>query len=295
MRDKYGLVLKTLADTDIFVFFLGLTIFIGAVLLASTRLMLILAAQKIHISFPEAASLNFIGYFFNNFLPTSIGGDVVKAYYVSRKLHRKISSYTSVFVDRVIGLFTMVFMAFLALVFAGSQIVDENVRRVIYFITLLSILAIAFITNKTFAKKFYVLVMLVKPLEEKLREAYEAINRYKDHTSLMMRSLAISIISQLLFFFSLGIMAFSIGCRIPVMDILLRVPIIGILSLLPSINGLGLREGATVVFFGPLIGKSNAFAVSILWFFILLIISVIGGVIYMLSPQFRVNIKEMER
>jgi hypothetical protein len=111
----------------------------------------------------------------------------------------------------------------------------------------------------------------------------------------MMRSLAISIISQLLFFFSLGIMAFSIGCRIPVMDILLRVPIIGILSLLPSINGLGLREGATVVFFGPLIGKSNAFAVSILWFFILLIISVIGGVIYMLSPQFRVNIKEMER
>jgi hypothetical protein len=48
-----------------------------------------------------------------------------------------------------------------------------------------------------------------------------------------------------------------------------------------------------VVFFGPLIGRENAFAVSVLWLFILLIISVIGGVIYGLSPQFRVRMKEI--
>jgi uncharacterized membrane protein YbhN (UPF0104 family) len=66
------------------------------------------------------------------------------------------------------------------------------------------------------------------------------------------------------------------------------------MSLLPSLNGLGLREGATVVFFGPLIGKGNAFAISILWVIILLIMSLLGGLIYALSPQFRVRLDALK-
>jgi hypothetical protein len=77
------------------------------------------------------------------------------------------------------------------------------------------------------------------------------------------------------------------------LDILLRVPIISTLSLLPSINGLGFREGSTVVMFGPMIGKENAFAVSILWLLVLLITSLVGGIIYGLSPQFKIKLKEM--
>ena len=87
----------------------------------------------------------------------------------------------------------------------------------------------------------------------------------------------------------------SIGTPIPIIDILLRMPIISILSLLPSINGLGLREGSTVVFFGPIIGKENAFAVSILWLFVLFVTSIIGGVIYGLSPQFKIKFKEIAK
>jgi len=73
------------------------------------------------------------------------------------------------------------------------------------------------------------------------------------------------------------------------------MPIVSMMSLLPSINGLGLREGSMVLLFGPLIGKGNAFAVSILWLFVLIITSVAGGLVYAMSPQFRMPMKELRR
>ena len=87
--------------------------------------------------------------------------------------------------------------------------------------------------------------------------------------------------------------ALSIGSRIPFKDLLIKMPIVSMMSLLPSINGLGLREGSTVMLFGPLIGSDKAFAMSILWLLILLCISIMGGLIYAFSPQFKIKMKEI--
>ena len=67
------------------------------------------------------------------------------------------------------------------------------------------------------------------------------------------------------------------------------MPIISAMSLLPSINGLGVREGSTVMLFGPIIGKERAFVVSILLLLVLLVTSLAGGLIYAFSPQFKVK------
>ncbi len=294
MRDKYGDILKALKSAKIAMFSLGLVAFFLAITVASLRLKIIIAAQDIPVTLFEALSLTFIGYFFNNFLPTAIGGDVVKAYYLSKKTSDKIGSYTSVFVDRAVGLFTMIFMAFAALFFVGNKVIDQTVRYMIYAITAVSIVAIVFMVNRNFAKKFSLLLTLIRPIEEKIRKAYGSVNKYRHHKMLMLNSLVISIVSQILFFTSIGILALSIGSYIPAMEILLRMPIISAMSLLPSINGLGLREGSTVLLFGPIINKENAFAVSILWLLVLFITSVIGGLVYMVSPQFRVRLAEIE-
>ena len=82
MRDKYDQILAVLKNTSLPVFLLAVLAFVLAVTLASFRLKLIINAQDMKIRFREAVSLTFIGYFFNNFLPTAIGGDVVKAYYL---------------------------------------------------------------------------------------------------------------------------------------------------------------------------------------------------------------------
>lgn len=294
MRGKYTEILDALKSVDPGVFLFALCVFMAAIILASIRLKLLIKIQDIHLTLPEAVSLNFIGYFFNNFLPTAIGGDVIKAYYLSKKTKKKMSAYTSVFVDRAIGLFTMIFMAFVALLFAKNRITDQTVKYAIYGITLVSFLAILFMTNKKFARIFFTFPRFLKPLEERLKRAYDLVHHYKHFKMLMFQSLTISFLSQLLFFLSLGILMISIGSRVSWFEILLRTPIISALSLLPSINGLGVREGSTIMLFGPIIGKEKAFAVSILWLVILLITSILGGIVYGSSRQFRIKIKEVE-
>lgn len=290
MRGKYAQVWTAIKEANLLFLCMGLAAFIAAIAVASFRLKLIIDAQEIaQVTFAEAVSLTFIGYFFNNFLPTSIGGDVAKAYYLSRKNSEKLTSYTAVFVDRAIGLITMIFMATAALLLVQNQFVDLNVRYMIYIITLCSLLAVVFMMNKSFARKFSIFLIFIRPVEAKARKLYNAIHLYKKHTGLMIKSLIISVLSQLFFFVSIWVIARSIGSTIPPMDVLLRMPIISAVSLLPSINGLGVREGSMVFFFGPLIGKENAFAVSILLFLVLFVTSIVGGLIYALSPQFKMK------
>ena len=293
MRGKYPQILKAFTSTKVPVFLLGLLIFAAAAFVASIRLRLLIEAQGITVTLKEALGLTFIGYFFNNFLPTSIGGDVVKAYYLSKKTDKKAGAYASVFVDRVIGLFTMILMAFLALFFVEEGVADSTLRYIIYAITLGSIVSITLMTNKRLAQKFSFLFFIINPIKEKLRKAYEAIHQYQYQKTLMLKSFLISFLSQMLFFTSLGVVALSIGSRIPVKDLLIKMPIVSMMSLLPSINGLGLREGSTVVLFGPLIGSDKALAMSILWLLVLLCISIMGGLIYAFSPQFKIKIKEI--
>ncbi|MBI5144042.1 MAG: flippase-like domain-containing protein [Candidatus Omnitrophica bacterium] len=297
MRTNYPAIIMTLKGANPYIFCLALFVFIGAITLASLRLKIIIGSQdiSININFLEALSLTFIGYFFNNFLPTTIGGDVVKGYYLAKKTGETLHSFASVFVDRVIGLLTMIIMAFVIVTFAGRAVADNMVRWLIYIIMAFSAAMILFMTNKKATKIFSVVLFFLRPIEEKLKRIYNAISGYRHHKALIFQSFFISIISQLLFFMCLGTLAMSIGSPIPIIDILLRMPIISILSLLPSINGLGLREGSTVVFFGPIIGKENAFAVSILWLLVLFVTSIIGGVIYGLSPQFKIKFKEIAK
>ena len=77
VRGKYGDILKTLKSTNTILMALAFALFTIASLVASFRMKIIIGAQGIKIRYREALSLTFIGYFFNNFLPTAIGGDVV--------------------------------------------------------------------------------------------------------------------------------------------------------------------------------------------------------------------------
>lgn len=295
MRGKYGDIVRALRSTNPAIFIAAFLVFTSASVIASFRMKLIITAQNITIRFREALALTFIGYFFNNFLPTSIGGDIVKAHYLSKHCRDTAGSYTAIFVDRVIGMITMVFMAFVALLLVGAHAVDKRISTSIYTITALSMLALVFLANKSFARRFSALIRLVKPIESQLRKLYHAANKYRHKTGLMAATLLFSIVSQLCYFLCFGILALSIGSKIPAIDLFVKMPIVSIMSLLPSINGLGVREGATVILFGPIIGKENALAISILMIAVLLITSIIGGAIYAVSPQFKMKLKEIRK
>ena len=84
-RENFAKIWSLLSKVDLFVFSFSFLVFLISVLFLAWRLKVVLAAQKATLSIKESFGLTLIGYFFTNFMPTSVGGDLVKGYYISKK------------------------------------------------------------------------------------------------------------------------------------------------------------------------------------------------------------------
>jgi uncharacterized protein (TIRG00374 family) len=115
-----------LADTfrsiNLGIFALVLGVFIIAHMIVGLRWWLLLRSQSIFIRFWAAVRLYFLGWFYNNFMPGSMGGDIVRAVYVTKHTDKKFEAVLSVFVDRVIGLSsTLIIAVFFYLLFLRGK------------------------------------------------------------------------------------------------------------------------------------------------------------------------------
>src|SRR5262249_13010757 len=72
--------------------------------LSAYRWYLLLKPLDINTGFPRILALYYLGMYFNFFLPSAIGGDVFKIYYLNKETGRLSASTASVFLDRDIGI-----------------------------------------------------------------------------------------------------------------------------------------------------------------------------------------------
>src|SRR5680860_141873 len=95
----------TLKDISIPLILLSAATHIYGIWITAFRWQTLLKTQKIRLSILSLSSSTLVGQFFNNFLPTSIGGDVYRAYDVTRKSGFPMSSSVSILVvERLSGI-----------------------------------------------------------------------------------------------------------------------------------------------------------------------------------------------
>jgi uncharacterized protein (TIRG00374 family) len=99
------------------VFAVTLSIFFFCQVMVGFRWWLLLRTQSIFIDFWAAIRLSFLGWFYNNFMPGSVGGDFLRAWYVTKHTDKRFEAALSVFVDRIIGLLSALIIAFFFYVF----------------------------------------------------------------------------------------------------------------------------------------------------------------------------------
>lgn len=81
------------------------------------RWWVLLLSQGIRITPWQTVRVSFIGYFFNTVMPGSVGGDLVKAYYVARDREgQRVEAISTIILDRLIGLFALTGIGALAAV-----------------------------------------------------------------------------------------------------------------------------------------------------------------------------------
>jgi glycosyltransferase 2 family protein len=92
-------------------FVLAVVSFLTAVVLTFCRWYVLVRALDLPFHLSEAVRLGSIGFFFNTFLPGSVGGDIVKTAILARQQSQGTLAVASVLIDRVIGVWTLVAFA----------------------------------------------------------------------------------------------------------------------------------------------------------------------------------------
>ena len=121
-EQRWNRLVQIFRQMNISVFAAVLGIFIISQIIIGLRWWLLLRSQHIFINFWAVVRLYLLGWFYNNFMPGSVGGDLLRAWYVTKHTDKKFEAVLTVFIDRVIGLLsTFVIAVFFYMFFLQGQ------------------------------------------------------------------------------------------------------------------------------------------------------------------------------
>jgi uncharacterized protein (TIRG00374 family) len=216
-------------------------------------------------------------------MPTSFGGDVLKAYYAGKKSNKKAGAFAGVFMDRVLAMLPFTLIPVITVTFFAHKINNNLIISAVYLLFLFCIIFLWLLLHKSTAKY---LAFILEPFKdrlwyEKIKNGYEFLNLYSRNKLVLSWSFILSVIAQILSIAATYIYARALGIDFVSIGIFfIIVPIVAIMTLIPSVNGLGVREGTFVYLLKTYMPSEKAFAISILILASLIIFSIIGGCVY---------------
>ena len=159
--------------------------------LATFRWWLLLQAIGLPVKPKQAFLLTWIGNFFNTTLPGAVTGDVIKGYYVikAQKEDGRTPALMTLLIDRFVGLFGLIVMAFLALVFNLELILSqENMHPLAWMITAMFLLTLLFYFIAMFPFKEghdpFILLFNRLPASKLTIKVYSAFKRFQHQKKL---------------------------------------------------------------------------------------------------------------
>jgi uncharacterized protein (TIRG00374 family) len=262
--------------------------------ISAYRWQLLLRARDVNVSIWELFSYYMIGMFVNNFMPGSIGGDVVKSYYLYKRTRKLEITVVSVFLERFTGLLGLCLLALATLAIGYGYLNSPMV--VVSVVGSAGILVLIILTlwqlPNIVARIPIVTRFIPKGIRESAVELYAALASYRHHVPTLLAAIAISTVLQLMFAVYFSMASVAMGIPIDLIYFVLFLPTITLVSLIPlSLGGLGIREASMAVLFGAAgISAASVVALSLTIHFINMMLSLWGGVLLLRNP--RVSVPE---
>ncbi|MCX5698625.1 MAG: lysylphosphatidylglycerol synthase transmembrane domain-containing protein [Candidatus Omnitrophica bacterium] len=265
----------------------GFLFFFFVYFLGFLRWQMLLKAVGINIPLKRLIS-SFSGcIFFSIFLPSTIGGDLVRAADLAEHTKKAKEVIATVFLDRLSGYTGLVLVILPALLLGRGLLLDKVVFTSVSVIIILLVVLLLVLFNNTIY--FRISKLLSSPgagkIKETIKNMHQEIHVFRSHKRLIILNLFISLVIQLIAPISVYFIGLSLGIKINFIYFLIFLPIISAVTLLPiAIGGLGLREGLFVVYFAKAgVVKQLALAMSLLSFSFVVFYGAIGGLIYVLT------------
>lgn len=268
---------------------LAFAAFFLSIILLAFRWHLLNVSYGIQTSLNKLTVFYLIGQFFNNFLPTSIGGDLARAYYLAKDSGEKSASVGTVLLERVIGLLATLSLAFISLFWLMKYF---HTRRIIYItVIVLSIIAafLMSIMSRRIYRKFSKLLSLITfyQIGDKIVKVMDTLHYYRDKKVVLFGTYLYSLAAQFILIVMNYILARALGLNeISFGYLILVVPVTFVIGLLPSINGIGVRDTGYILLLGRIgLEPSQILSLSFSVTIIPILISLIGGVYFLIYRQ----------
>ena len=275
--------IEILKQASILFIFFAISIQMLQVFVANIRWHMILNFMSIYVKYFQLLRYLWIGLFFNQTLPSSVGGDAMRGYCLYNSQGCTISESTIVvLLDRFVGLLGLAFLILLLLPLSLYLLPGEASKELV----LIAISLFFILTGIVFTLDVNPFVKRLIP--QKFEALFTFSKSSRDLVFSKSPGIAMTILSlciHMLSIVSVYLLAISMGLTVTWMSLLLIIPLVIFFIALPiSIAGWGIREGVMVLGLGYLgVSSEEALALSIVFGLSTLIVSIPGSAIWLLE------------
>ena len=230
-----------------------------------------------------------VGMFFNNFLPTNMGGDLVKMARVHAHIKDEGAAAMSVLLARLLGLMAMMTIGAVAVVTDGGAAVPDEVLLAAAIASAVAVLGTALLLSGGVRALMARFGPRLRPeaLARFFAKLVHTLANYTWMQRVTWYALALSFVVQILNLVVYVILAHALGLGLSVGFVALCYPLVTLAALLPvSIAGLGVRESImALLFVSAGYEPAGGISLGLAWYAVVLLCSLLGGVTYLLEKM----------
>ena len=282
---------RIIRGADIWLLLLAFLIFTLVYAVCLFRWEMLLKAVRVYLPVKRIIVSFSGGMFFNVFMPSTIGGDLVRSFDLAAHTKKGKEVVATVLLDRLSGYAGMVLVAVAAMIFGYRLVQDRVVVLIVLAIVALLVLILLLLFNNFCFSKInrFFHASNSSRLMTAIKNTHQELYYFRQRKRVLFLNLAYSLFVQVVAPVSYYLIAVALGIKTDIIYFFIFFPLIGAITLLPiSIGGLGLRDAITIYFFAKAgMAKDAAFAISIMVFFYTLLLGALGGIIYVFTLHSR--------
>lgn len=263
----------------------AIAIYIVMLLLSMWRWHLLLQAQGFGTPFGPLSASYLVATFFNNFLPSNIGGDLIRVRDSARFIGSRTTSLAVVAIDRILGFAALYLLAATAYAFGGALVRGLVGAKLVIFglgIVFAALAAVFFLPGIAGRLMAFCRLNRWHFAQERFAVVQAAVHVYRRRVGSVWLAFLASLALQALlvvYFYAVG---HGLHIQLTLASCFLMVPLCSLVQALPiSFNGWGVREGLFIVYFGQVgLPRDSALAFSLVGAGLVVLLSLSGAVVW---------------
>jgi len=259
---------------------------------------LLLRSRGVAVSFFKTWALYMIGIFFSLFLPTSMGGDLIRIHELGKLTGKRAEAAASVFIERFSGMVILFLLTVVALPMQ-RELLSVTWMTISLLFAVTASLALIWVIVDERPYRFITKLLsnrlgFIDKILSKVEKIHCAVLEYRDDRTALIIAILNTFVFYILAVVNVYVTALAFSTEVQFRELLVAVPLIMFIMNLPiSIGGIGLMEFAFIFIFG-ISGYSSALALSTALLMRLksFFDAAMGGVLYLLLSKDSTKVSE---